>query len=95
MTKKYSLINFNLPKSTKDRFDEMCRLSERTRTSVLVDMIDSFILVKGIQLEEENKTLKKVDQAISERRRLMSFKEYVHEQKSGDQNQEPLAIFHR
>jgi hypothetical protein len=38
------LINFNVPISTKTRFDAICQVSARTRTSVLVELMNDFIL---------------------------------------------------
>lgn len=95
MKNDYSVVNFKIPNRTKDRFDEMCRLSARTRTSVLVEMIDSFILVKGIQIEEENKKLRSAYDALNERRKILSFKEYINEQSKKENDlSEPLSIFH-
>jgi hypothetical protein len=72
-----SLTNFNVPIETRVRFDQICELAGRTRTSVLVELMESFILLQGVVLEERNRKLEQLDQTLEKSRRIMSFKEFL------------------
>lgn len=75
--KNQSLTNFNVPIETRLRFDQICELSGRTRTSVLVELMESFILLQGVVLEERNRKLEQLDQTLEKSRRIMSFKKFL------------------
>lgn len=79
-----SLTNFNVPISVRQRFDEVCRASGRTRTSVLVELMENFVLLQGKVLEERAKRLEQVDHSIRESRRIMGFREFLGEQSAKD-----------
>jgi predicted DNA-binding protein len=72
-----TLTNFNVPLRTRKRFDEVCHASGRTRTSVLVELMEGFILQQGPVLAERTKRLQEVDHSIRENRRIMGFKEFL------------------
>lgn len=64
--KQTTLINFNSPNNIKEKFDIICHVSGRTRTSVLVEMMEGYILtqskvleVRACELEKANQTIKK------------------------------------
>lgn len=69
-----TLTNFNVPSRTRQRFDEVCHASGRTRTSVLVELMEQFILNQGPVLAERAKRFQEVDHSIRENRRIMGFK---------------------
>lgn len=66
MIDKPILINFNAPSSTKQRFDKVCRLADRTRTSVLVELMNDYIMTKTRQIADWNDRIRIADIAINE-----------------------------
>lgn len=67
------LINFNLPKPIKERFDYICQENGRTRTSVLVDMITEYLISEGKRLAEQQELINKVDAAFEKSKGLKGF----------------------
>jgi hypothetical protein len=67
MYKPAALINFNAPDPIRVRFDKVCQLSGRTRTSVLVELMNTYITTKGAELTKENERYQLIDQAIRQR----------------------------
>jgi hypothetical protein len=67
MYKPATLINFNAPDPIRVRFDKVCQLSGRTRTSVLVELMNTYVTTKGTELKEENEKYLLIDQAIRQR----------------------------
>lgn len=64
--KTNSLINFIVPNSIRFRFDDTCRANGRTRTSVLVELMDHYVLSESqnlarkiVELEHADEILKK------------------------------------
>lgn len=55
-----TLINFNVPLSIRHRFDEVCRASGRSRTSVLVELMESYVLTQGKVLADRHVEIRKV-----------------------------------
>ena len=74
------LTNFNVPSDTRRRFDAICHASGRTRTSVLVELMEQFILNQGPLLAERAKRLQEVDHSIRENQRIMGFREFHADQ---------------
>lgn len=72
-----TLTNFIVPDHIKSRFDEVCRASGRTRTSVLVEMMENYTLSQGRILADRNEEFEKVDQTLEKSRRMMGFKEFL------------------
>lgn len=64
------LMNFNLPKPIKERFDYICQENGRTRTSVLVDMITEYLIVEGKRLVEQQESINGVDVALEKSKGL-------------------------
>ena len=58
------LINFNVPISTKTRFDAICQISARTRTSVLVELMNDFILSQADLLTRRSRQFDLIDTAL-------------------------------
>jgi hypothetical protein len=67
MYKPATLINFNAPDPIRVRFDKVCQLSGRTRTSVLVELMTTYVTTKGAELIKENERYQQIDQAIRQR----------------------------
>ena len=67
MYKPATLINFNAPDPIRIRFDKVCQLSGRTRTSVLVELMNAYVTTKGAELKEQNERYLLIDQAIRQR----------------------------
>lgn len=81
-----TLTNFNVPSRTRKRFDEVCHASGRTRTSVLVELMEQFILNQGPVLAERAKRFQEVDHSIRENRRIMGFREFLADQSAKEQS---------
>ena len=64
------LTNFNVPLCVRQRFDDVCHASGRTRTSVLVELMDDYVLNQGQMLANRAVELAKVEQSISETHRI-------------------------
>lgn len=75
-----TLTNFNVPLRTRKRFDEVCHASGRTRTSVLVELMEDFILNQGKVIAERTKRFEEVDHSLLQIRRIMVFNEFAAEQ---------------
>lgn len=65
MNQDVILINFNVPNSTKHRFDKVCHLTGRTRTSVLVELMNGYILSQSSHLNLLSDRLDRIDQALA------------------------------
>ena len=61
-----TLTNFNAPVATRRRFDAICHASGRTRTSVLVDLMTSYVLEQSEQLSNRYRQLERIDQLLEE-----------------------------
>lgn len=65
MNQSSVLVNFNVPNSTKHRFDKVCHLTGRTRTSVLVELMNGYILSQSDHLNLLSSRLDQIDQALA------------------------------
>jgi hypothetical protein len=61
-----TLTNFNVPITTRRRFDAICHASGRTRTSVLVELMTRYVLEEGRRLVERQKELGDLDVRFQE-----------------------------
>lgn len=78
------LTNFNVPFSIRQRFDDVCHASGRTRTSVLVELMDDYVLSQGKLLANRASELMRVEQSISETRRNFAFDRNMGERAKRD-----------
>jgi hypothetical protein len=53
--------NFNVSSITRNKFDQICRLSGRTRTSVLVELMENYVLNKGPVLSDRIKSIQSMN----------------------------------
>ena len=78
--KKKEIINFYVPVELKNRFDSICAEINQTRTSILLSLMDRFVVQKGLELAETSNHLNTIDNHIAERRKVMGFREFVEQQ---------------
>ena len=64
MRPEYTLINFNAPNAIKTRFDGICQISGKTRTSVLVELMNDFILSQSDLLTHRSRQFDLIDTAL-------------------------------
>ena len=76
MYKPATLINFNAPDPIRVRFDKVCQLSGRTRTSVLVELMTDHILKEGRRLTDQQSELEQIDAAIGKSRSVKRFSDW-------------------
>lgn len=53
MISSSTMVNINVPTQTLRGFDRLCRLVGKTRTSILVDLMRSFVLQEGKRIMEQ------------------------------------------
>jgi hypothetical protein len=53
MISSSNMVNINVPTQTLRGFDRLCRLVGKTRTSILVDLMRSFVLQEGQRIMEQ------------------------------------------
>jgi hypothetical protein len=77
MTTDTTLINFNAPNSTRLRFDKVCQLVGRTRTSVLVELMNGYVLTKANEITVNNQKIKIIDDYIGCQDEFVSHPSYT------------------
>lgn len=65
MRPESTLINFIAPKEIKTRFDRICQISGKTRTSVLVELMNDFILSQADLLTRRSRQFDLIDTALT------------------------------
>lgn len=58
------LVNFLIERQNKIRFDEICRLIGNTRTQVLVELVNSYVIKTGLELDERLKDMDRIDDLL-------------------------------
>lgn len=58
------LVNFLIEKPDKIRFDEICRLSGKTRTQVLVDLVRRYVIEASLELDKRLKEMGRIDDLL-------------------------------
>lgn len=66
--KTHILTNFNVPIFTKNRFDRVCQISGRTRTSVLIELMERYVVDQVNVIETKNLQLDRIDGIITDNR---------------------------
>ena len=66
MIENVTLTNFNVPTGIRDRFDRVCRISGRTRTSVLIEMMEDYIIHQGSVLKERSRRIRRIDRKLDQ-----------------------------
>jgi len=97
-----SLTNFNVPHALKARFDAVCQASSRTRTSVLVELMERYVVDQIEALSDRRQRMNQLDQTIAEilgskamfdpsERSSDNCHRHVH--RPGEPDFEPLSAF--
>lgn len=84
------LINFLVPKATKNRFDAICRINGRSRTQVLIDLMNDHIVRTSPLLEARYEKLKNADHALAA---IEECQAELRERIEEDEAEFPPAIF--
>lgn len=84
------LINFWVPKATKNRFDSICRINGRSRTQILVDLMNEHIVRTSPLLEARYEKLKNADHALAA---IEEYQAVLRERIEEDKTEFPPAIF--
>ncbi len=94
---KQMLINFNIPNEMRSRFDEVCVAGGRTRTSVLIELIQSYIQHHEMTNSQTMDRYLRGDRSQRKNRRLKTFKEFLADQlpkrHNADQNRPESALW--
>lgn len=65
-----TLVNFKAPVSLLERFDALCHLTNKTRTSVLIDLMTEYTLTQARNLEIRNLQFDRIDRILGNFRDL-------------------------
>ena len=84
------LINFYVTKEMKIRFDEICRVSGRTRTQVLVSLMTDHIIKSKPILEAHFERLKETDRTLEA---IKAFETDLSERIQDQRSEMPPTIF--
>ena len=91
MKNEYNLINFNIPNNLKRKFDSICSTIGKTRTAVIIELMDGYITRQTRLLVESSEGSTNVVSTVPEKRRLMTFIEFLRvrpdQRRTGVQNQ--------
>lgn len=84
------LINFLVPMATKNRFDAICRINGRSRTQVLIDLMNQHIVRTSPLLEARYEKLKNADQTLAA---IEEYQAELRERIEKDESELPPSIF--
>lgn len=84
------LINFLVPKATKNRFDAICRINGRSRTQVLIDLMNDHIVRTSPVLEARYEKLKSADNTLAA---IEEYQAELRERIEEDEAEFPPSIF--
>lgn len=84
------LINFLVPKATKNSFDAICRINGRSRTQVLIDLMNQHIVRTSPLLEARYEKLKNADHALAS---IEAYQVEMRERVEEDEAEFPPTIF--
>jgi len=68
------LMNFNVSSSIKERFDVICHVNGKTRTSVLVELMTNYVLDEGKRLIERQKEFGHFDRSFQDSNDLKGYR---------------------
>ena len=66
-----TLVNFMVDQNDLDRFDSIASMLNRTRTSVLTEMMQLFCSEKLVAVEQQNQELQRLNNALTEQHLLL------------------------
>ena len=72
------LINFQIPVQMKNRFDAVCEMTGKSKTSVLNSLVEEYIFDQLKDEEQKMNKLLAIDTGI-QKRKLMRFRDFKTE----------------
>jgi hypothetical protein len=66
-----TLVNFMVDENDLDRFDSIASMLNRTRTSVLTEMMQLFCSEKLVAVEQRNQELQRLNNALTQQHLLL------------------------
>lgn len=84
------LINFYVDKVTRDRFDAVCRASGKTRTQVLVALMEEHIIRSKPILEAQFEKLKEADNLLAA---IRTYEDRVNDRVKEAESEMPPTLF--
>ena len=73
------LTNFQVPQKIRDRFDRVCKLSGRSRSSVLIELMEDYTVRQTRILLQKSRRIQEADQNIRKSSKLMGYKAFVEQ----------------
>lgn len=93
MKDSIKLINFNVPENLKLQFDQYCQILGVTRSKVLNDMIQDYLLdneeIIAAKLGKSRQLLESQNRSSN----LMRFREFIRTQSQNDDQESPPSFF--
>lgn len=74
-----TLVNFLVEQGDLDRFDAVVSMLGRTRTSVLIEMIKTYCTEQVIAVEQRNRKLEQLNQALTQQHVLQAQANHAHQ----------------
>lgn len=87
------LINFNVPENVKIRFDEYCQILGTTRSKVLNEMVEDFLIQNEKLVADRiarKQQLAELDQSSPT---IMRFREFIQSQMQNPEEEGPPQFF--
>lgn len=79
MKNKKVLINFQMPASTKERFDRFCEITGKSKTSVLISLVEDHLVYQISEIEQKVNNIRALDNQIVRHAKVMRFKDFIKE----------------
>lgn len=87
------LINFHVPTNVKMRFDEYCRILSTSRSKVLNDMIEDFLIQNESLVAERIAKMSQLNELHNDTSTIMRFREFIRSQSQGQDDDGPPRFF--
>ena len=72
-------VNFLIDRNELHRFDRICGIIKRSRTSVLSQLMDGFCATILVEIKKKNKILSQVDQSLERHNHLVGQRHHQQE----------------
>lgn len=94
MKNKKVLINFQMPASTKERFDRFCEITGKSKTSVLNSLVEDHLVYQISEIEQKVNNISALDIQITRHAKAMRFKDFIElTNGEGSQDKNPLNFY--
>lgn len=87
------LINFNVPENIKVRFDEYCQILGTTRSKVLNDMVEDFLIQNEELVAERIAKKDQLNELDKNTSRILRFREFIRSQSHNHEDEGPPQFF--